>query len=80
MQEKDEAVDYIFSKRVQLAAVVAVVALSIIVIVDVFRGMTDLFVHSGPIGFVMSMPLALAAGLITWGARQHLEGGTGESE
>jgi len=59
----------IFTGRVQNAAVVAVVSFGILAVVNVMRGMLDLFLMSVPLGLMMLLPMACAAFLFAWAAR-----------
>jgi ABC-type cobalamin transport system ATPase subunit len=57
---------FFFSRRVQTAALVSVLSACILVFLQVFRSLAEVFVISGPKGAALAAFLACAAGLFAW--------------
>ncbi len=64
--------EYLFSKRIQATAVVAVMCLAILLVIQVFGHLLEVFMMSGPTGVALSAPIAAAAGLFAWVAKDQL--------
>ena len=65
---------FFFSKRVQAAALVSVLSACILVFLQVFRSLAEVFVISGPTGTALAAFLACAAGLFVWVGSDQFSG------
>ena len=68
--------EFLLSKRVQMAALVSVMGLGILVVIQTLRSLIEVIQISGPTGAAISAPIACAAGLFAWVAKCQLESET----
>jgi hypothetical protein len=66
--------DFILSRRVQMTSLVSFMGLAILAVIETLRSLTEMIHVNGPASVAFAVPIALAAGLITWVAKSQFEG------